>query len=1347
MLATVLRISGLAMMIFLAGWLGSNIILPPAYASPLWPPAGLSLAVLLIWGKNLWPAVFLGAFANNLLVGIEATDAFNTSLLISSALIACASTLQASVAMLLSRKWLGSGVPLLNRAKPILLFFLLTGPIACLIAPTMGVSILLAFGIIPSSLVASSWFNWWIGDSLGVLIVCPLVFCLLAQPRTLWSTRLLRVALPLSISLLVLTSVFMLVYNAEKIRIQLEFDNQAKAIDQLIVDSAMQAIDSSLSLRDFFVTASPVNRNQFAEFSQSLLARHSEIQVFEWLPRVSYAELPAFEQAIQSQGFPAFKVMQIDSLGNLVPAKKREEYFPITFIQPMQGNERIFGLDSLSNSSSKQSKDRARITHQPSVSQKLALTQSQHQASAVVLSIPVFAQSPTESITGFISAVILPAVLVDVSLNGHDLKPFALRILDLNAPADQANLFSQSIADELTADTGLTPWKHEFLFCDRTWQLTIAASSHFLNQHTSLLPWLTLLGGLSFTSLLSFFLLTLSGRTAAVENLVNARTLELQQANAELKTTEQTLRESKTHLRTILDSEPECVQLIDHNGSILDMNPAGLAMLDADNLQQIQSAFIGQLILPKYQSAFEKLLRQVFAGESGRLQFEVMGLKGHHRWLDIHAAPMRDSLGNIMALLGVTRDITYQKQAEDQQKLAARVFGEAHEGILITDADGNIIDVNPTFSKITGYSKQDVIGKNPRILQSNQHNPMFYRDMWQTLIREKHWRGEVWNRKKDGELYAELLTLSALCDEEGQVINFIGLFSDITHLKHQQEMLEQLAHYDPLTQLPNRTLFADRLTQAIARSKRDKSLLAICFLDLDGFKPVNDQFGHEAGDSVLVEVAERLKYCLREEDTVSRHGGDEFALLLGELHSIEECCETLMRIHHAIAESFVIHQQDIHIGVSSGMTIYPLDDVDPDTLIRHADHAMYQAKLAGKNRYHLFDANQDQLVIDHHKQLSDIESAFTLMQFVLHYQPKVNIKTGQVIGVEALIRWMHPQRGLILPQEFLPVIASDELEIRIGDWVLDQALRQLSIWRKQGLTIEISVNISAYHLLSPGFIAHLESALASNPLVASHFLQLEILESTALDDLSAVNRIIKNCRDVLGVTTALDDFGTGYSSLAHLRHLPVNAVKIDKGFVRDMLDDPDDYAIVESVISLSQAFRHQVIAEGVETLEQGLVLMLMGCSIAQGFGIAKPMLASEVASWIADYQPFPDWQAFANKSLTTLQTQVTIRRIYLNQWLQRVHQCLNSNQNSMAYWPIMLPNKSHFGRWLGQAQQQNRYNSQWMIKITALHAELLLKGNALMHQFWEGESQSARNGFAELEQIHRRLDACLAEYA
>ena len=600
--------------------------------------------------------------------------------------------------------------------------------------------------------------------------------------------------------------------------------------------------------------------------------------------------------------------------------------------------------------------------------------------------------------------------------------------------------------------------------------------------------------------------------------------------------------------------------------------------------------------------------------------------------------------------------------------------------------------------------------------------------------------------KKNAELYAELLTISALCDDQGKTLYYVGLFSDITQSKLQMQMLELLAHYDPLTQLPNRTTFADRLRQGIARSKRDKSLIAICFLDLDGFKPVNDQFGHDAGDQVLIEVAARIKNCIREQDTVSRHGGDEFALLLDDLPSIEECEQTLSRIQQVIAEPYLVNGEKITIGASIGLTLYPLDDSDADTLLRHADHAMYQAKVAGKNRYYLFDAGQDRQMIDHYKQFYEIEAAFLAGQLCLYYQPKVNIKTGRVIGVEALIRWLHPENGMIPPLKFLPVIASSELEIRIGNWVIEQAWQQLVSWHRQGIQLQVSVNISSYHLLWPGFVKNLDTILMAEPLIKSHYLQLEILETTALDDLASINHVVKTSRDRLGIGIALDDFGTGYSSLTHLRYLFVDTVKIDQNFVRDMLDDPDDYAIVESVIGLSHAFRREVVAEGVESQEQGIVLLLLGCHLLQGYAIAESMPATEINEWVKNYRSSDDWRFYADADLTKEQAMMAIRRIDNQQWLQCIKSCLYPESDQAAHWPIMEQGKCHLGRWLKQAMQSRQYSENWLEQVEELHREMHQLVKIMMQQVNEGQAKVAQSGFMQIQAIAQQLDKLFAQY-
>ncbi len=568
--------------------------------------------------------------------------------------------------------------------------------------------------------------------------------------------------------------------------------------------------------------------------------------------------------------------------------------------------------------------------------------------------------------------------------------------------------------------------------------------------------------------------------------------------------------------------------------------------------------------------------------------------------------------------------------SDEKQRLSSRVFSHTNEGIYITDVTRVFIDVNPAFASLTGYNRSEILGQKTSILRSNKNSPAFFESMWQQLIEHGHWQGEIWGTKKDGQHFAARLSMSTLTNEDGVTLQYVCIFSDVTRSKQQQQKLEFMAHYDELTQLPNRTLLAERFTSSIAHSKETDTLLAVCFLDMDNFKPVNDSYGHDVGDQLLIGVAQRIQTTIRDQDTASRQGGDEFVLLLGDIQSAQHCDEKLHQLHYVLAQPYEISGQIFNISVSIGVTLYPDDNADLDTLLRHADYSMYQAKLAGKDRSHLFNPEQDQQIIQRHHQIEELQQAFASNQFTLFYQPKVDMKTGEVFGAEALIRRLHPQKGLIPPIQFLPVIEGTELEIVIGDWVINQALKQIVAWQKQGIFFEVSVNISSYHLRSPSFLKRLEKNLASHPNHTAKYLQLEILESSALGDLDAIRLILNTCRDVLGVNVALDDFGTGYSSLTHLRNLPAGTIKIDQSFVINMLNDPDDYAIVDGVLALARSFNRKVIAEGVETTEHGLMLLEMGCNAAQGYGIARPMPAAEIPDWLDNYNPNPQWLDSSN---------------------------------------------------------------------------------------------------------------------
>ena len=459
--------------------------------------------------------------------------------------------------------------------------------------------------------------------------------------------------------------------------------------------------------------------------------------------------------------------------------------------------------------------------------------------------------------------------------------------------------------------------------------------------------------------------------------------------------------------------------------------------------------------------------------------------------------------------------------------------------------------------------------------------------------------------------------------DQRQALVIIG--RDISAHKEHERQLAYIAHYDVLTSLPNRVLLADRMHQAMSLAQRHGQKLAVAYLDLDGFKAVNDKHGHDAGDQLLIALATRMKQTLREGDTLARIGGDEFVAVLLDLADIEAGEPILTRLLAAAAEPVLSGDFLLQVSASLGVTFYPqVEDVDADQLLRQADQAMYQAKLAGKNRHHVFDAELDRNVRGYHESLEHIRRALAEREFVLHYQPKVNLRTGAVIGAEALIRWQHPERGLLPPAAFLPVIEDHPLAIELGEWVINSALAQMAHWHAGGLDIPVSVNVSARQLQQPNFVMRLREILAAHPKTLFGRLELEVLETSALEDLAHVSRVIKACQEI-GVKFALDDFGTGYSSLTYLKRFPVSMLKIDQSFVHDMLSDPDDLAIVEGVLSLATAFHRQVIAEGVETVAHGTMLLQLGCEMVQGYIIARPMPASQFPDWCAGWRLEPAW--------------------------------------------------------------------------------------------------------------------------
>jgi len=990
----------------------------------------------------------------------------------------------------------------------------------------------------------------------------------------------------------------------------------------------------------------------------------------------------------------------------------------IRYMYPIKGNEEAVGLDYRTAPTQFEAADRARRTRELVLAGPLELKQG---GIGLITRIPVFLQredTGEEYFWGLISAVIDVERFFEKSgLRDEDM-PIQLAIRGADSLGRKGDVF----------------FGDPTLFNEENLSQTLKLpEGEWLLSAAPLGGWAMMPEGFWQTRILIyiiaaalFLLLALFIRFIFVASQANQK------------------------FRNLIESSPVPYILLDARKHISFINRAFTDTYgyQLEEVQQMDSWWQVTIEPKRYGEEFKDYLQRLTAktrlvdtASVTPMEIELHTRNGQRKVALLSMSLLQGNVDNEMLL--VVYDITVRKEAEEQLRFSSRVFNQAQEGIIITDTAGIITDVNPAFCEITGYSREEVIGRGPQILNSGKHSPEFFNTMWQSIIEHGYWQGEVWNRRKNGELYAELLTISALMDDDGQSRHYVGLFSDITQTKKQQETLELMAHYDVLTKLPNRVLFADRFSQAVAHSNRTDTMLAICFLDLDNFKPVNDTYGHEVGDQLLIEVAMRLRANVRDEDTISRFGGDEFAILFRDIDSMSECEFMLRRIHESLAQPYNVNDLRLEISASSGVTFYPSDNADLDTLLRHADQTMYQAKLSGRNTYKLFNPAKNRQTVEKHQWLQHIRQAMANDEFSLYYQPKVNMRTGNVMGVEALIRWQHPDQGLLAPGYFLPMMSDTELEIELGKWVLKKALAQAAEWHEKGYELEVSVNISSAHLQSASFIDDVEQALSAHPELDSRFLQLEIVETSALGDIASISRVIKMSRDVLGVSVALDDFGTGYSSLTHLRHLTASTIKIDQSFVRDMLDDPQDYTIVDGVSGLAEAFSRQVIAEGVETVEHGLMLLMMGCDHAQGYGIARPMPAQEIESWIAQYQPEPRWIGFAAQSLSSFEQTLRLFELTLDRWYQLFERNIRQSGDEVEHWPIMDLHKCHCGSWIQRVKGQHLFDSQWLEKLEKTHEDWHQLAWHMREQVLSGQTSQSRENLPKFADGFKAIQALL----
>ncbi len=789
------------------------------------------------------------------------------------------------------------------------------------------------------------------------------------------------------------------------------------------------------------------------------------------------------------------------------------------------------------------------------------------------------------------------------------------------------------------------------------------------------------------------------------------------------------LEEEAVRRRIFFEQSGDGIVVTDGTGRVVEANER-FAALHGYRLEEVRG-----LVANDWQRGWPRspVPEAYLASAGAGSHYETVHVRKDGRPLDVEVGITEAVIDGRTLAFHVCRDISTRKRDEVRMRLAGVAFTNLQEAIIVTDEARTILDVNPAFTAITGYDREEALGNDPRMLQSGRQDKDFYHDMWQSLREYGRWEGEFWNRRKNGTLYVQHAKISVVRDADERITHYVCVASDVTQLIESQTRVEHLAYYDRLTNLPNRTLLADRMRQAILLAQRRQSLLGVCYLDLDGFKPVNDRWGHETGDQLLIEVARRLQAALRASDSVARLGGDEFVLLLCDCGSVREIEDAVRRVLAAVSAPCRIGPVDIEVSASVGITVYPRNGEDADVLIRHADQAMYSAKQSGKNVYRFFDQDSENQIRARWEMISLVEAGLAAGEFVLHYQPKADMRRGSVVGAEALLRWRHPDRGLLLPGEFLPVIDSSEFSTTLGDWVLRQALSQLAAWSRQGLVLPVSVNVSARQLMQPDFVAKLRRQLAEFPAVLPSWLGLEILETEALGDVDQVARIIDDCV-ALGLSVALDDFGTGYSSMSYFRRLAVDTLKIDQSFVRNMLVNIDDLTIVEGLVGLALTFGRRVVAEGVETIAHGIPLLRFGCDVAQGFAIAAPMEGAALPAWVRGWSAPAQWRAVGDVRWSREDLPLLLAESSHRLWVEQVVAICEGRAPPESA-PPMESHHCRFGQWMYGAGRQRYGGLEGFVELERLHERV----HALGVQLLAGDAERSAARLPELHSLRDRL--------
>lgn len=1192
----------LAVVYFITGLFTLTISLPPSGATPLWAPTGIALAAVLIWGYRLLPAVFIGDF----LVGYHLLGFETATAIALCGLIGFQAVLQAA-----SGRWLlmrfGVWPSQLADGKTIFHFFFLAAVISTFLPALLMVLGEYYLGVLDSVSLIGPLVMWWLGSALGVVIFTPMVLILFAAPQRVWHTRIVSFVLPML--LLFITLVFVLhgARDNELAQVADRFKDNVKLAHSIVERRLTQHVSSLRNMRAFFQNSELVTQQEFDAYLNDFSdTGASPLYHFGWAERVTTQGRQSYE------GEHGYNITEFDTAAQaMVRAGERPVYYVVRYVQSDQALPSELGLQQQGVDLCENELREYICERMIETGQAQLVTQINHQKKPLaerqfLYALPVF--SSQQEVKGIVFQLFEHKALVEDFLTSEAKQWLEVIITD---PASETVLFSTVREAAQTWAYGAKPLvvDHVIDVAGQQWQFSYQPSPYFIDKYSSWMSYWIMTGAFLIFSLIAIWLMTLTGLAQQVKRQVKEKTREIAH-NARL------LEESESKYRCLVENiqDQYLIYSYDQDGMYTYISPSVKQILGYEQLDYLKH-YSTYLIESELNEQVPDTVAATLAGDSSHYEMEVRTKSGEVHTLSVHENPIfEEGTRNVLSVEGIARDITESKKVRQALEKLSLAMKHSPNAVVITDREGNIEYVNPKFTTITGYSANEAIGKWPDIISSDDTDPEMYKDLWETLLSGLEWRGELQNRKKNGDLYWAQEVIAPMLDEAGEVTHFVVTQEDITEARQLNEKTSYQASHDLLTGLMNRHEFETRLRRAINSSKRDLTEHALCFLDLDQFKTVNDTCGHIAGDELLRQIGSLMTSNVRSRDTLARLGGDEFALLMEHcgIEQAHQACEQIITLF----QNFRFHWEEhvFTIGVSIGLAIIDQHIKDNEEAMKNADSACYEAKDNGRNqiKVHTEDHARLQKRRGEIQWSSEISDALDNDRLLLYAQPIVALQdTAHCVGYEVLLRMRMEDGRIVPPGAFLPAAERYNSASRIDRWVVSHTLH----WMNKHVGAlshvkSISINLSGQSLDDEAMTEYIIREFERGDIPAEK-IKFEITETAAIANLHDATMFINTLRE-FGCRFALDDFGSGLSSFAYLKNLNVDTLKIDGMFIKDMLDDTLDYEMVKSINEIGHVMGLETVAEFVESEAIMDKLKEIGVDYAQGYSLGKPVSLDEI---------------------------------------------------------------------------------------------------------------------------------------